>query len=164
MREAVVAARLATRSPLLARPGGVEGEGADAGVAAHYGDPLREQRLLAEGLAVVDLSHRGVVTVSGADRLTWLHSITTQQLTGLGARESREALVLSPKGHIEHGESAEQAALREAHEEAALEPAGPPPTTTTSHSIDSISSSWRQTSGLHRRPTRSSNKRLRVTL
>ena len=92
----------AVRSALLGRGGAVEGEGADAGVAAHYGDPLREQRLLTEGLAVVDLSHRGVVTVTGPDRLSWLHSITTQHLSGLGPRESREALVLSPKGHIEH--------------------------------------------------------------
>ena len=91
-----------SRSALLAHPGAVEGEGADAGVAAHYGDPMREQRLLEEGLAVVDLSHRGVVAVSGPDRLTWLHSITSQHLTGLRPHESRESLVLSPKGHIEH--------------------------------------------------------------
>ncbi|WP_270886846.1 CAF17-like 4Fe-4S cluster assembly/insertion protein YgfZ [Pedococcus sp. 5OH_020] len=92
----------APRSPLLARHGAVEGEGPDAGVAAHYGDPLREQRLVCEGLAVVDLSHRGVVTVSGPDRLSWLHSVTSQLLTGLAPRQSREALILSPKGHIEH--------------------------------------------------------------
>jgi hypothetical protein len=97
MRDTAVAG-----SPLLARPGAVEDEGPDAGVAAHYGDPLREQRLLEEGLAVVDLSHRGVVTVSGPDRLSWLHSMTTQQLTGLAPRVSRESLVLSPKGHVEH--------------------------------------------------------------
>jgi folate-binding protein YgfZ len=90
------------RSVLLGRHGAVEGDGPDAGVAAHYGDPLREQRLLSEGLAVVDLSHRGVVTVTGPDRLSWLHSITTQQLTGLEPRQSRESLVLTPKGHIEH--------------------------------------------------------------
>src|SRR6478735_4838986 len=89
-------------SPLLARHGAVEGQGADAGVASHYGDPVREQRLLAEGLAAVDLSHRDVVTVSGPDRLSWLHSMTTQHLLGLGPRESRESLVLSPKGHVEH--------------------------------------------------------------
>lgn len=89
-------------SPLLSRPGGVEGSGPDAGVAAHYGDPMREQRLLTEGLACVDLSHRGVVTVSGPDRLTWLHSMTTQSLVGLPARTSRQSLVLSPKGHVEH--------------------------------------------------------------
>jgi folate-binding Fe-S cluster repair protein YgfZ len=91
-----------TASVLLSRRGAVAAEGADAGVAAHYGDPMREQRLLAEGLAVVDLSHRGVVTVTGPDRLTWLHSMTTQHLTGLAPRTSRESLVLSPKGHIEH--------------------------------------------------------------
>lgn len=92
----------ATRSVLLGEPGAVEGDGQDAGVAAHYGDPLREQRLLTEGLAVVDLSHRGVVTITGPDRLSWLHSITSQQLIGLGPRQSREALVLTPKGHVEH--------------------------------------------------------------
>ena len=89
-------------SPLLSRPGAVAGEGVDAPVAAHYGDPLREQRLLVEGLAAVDLSHRGVLTIAGPDRLTWLHSITTQMLTGLAPRTSAETLVLSPKGHIEH--------------------------------------------------------------
>jgi len=89
-------------SPFLSRPGAVAGEGMDAAVAAHYGNPLREQRLLVEGLAAVDLSHRGVVTIAGPDRLSWLHSITTQMLTGLAPRRSAETLVLSPKGHIEH--------------------------------------------------------------
>ena len=35
-------------SALLSAPGAVAGAGVDAGVAAHYGDPMREQRLLAE--------------------------------------------------------------------------------------------------------------------
>lgn len=91
-----------TTSPLLQVQGAVPGDGLDAGVAAHYGDPMREQRLLAEGLGVVDLSNRGVVTVSGADRLSWLHSLTSQQLTGLAPRTSAETLVLTPKGHVEH--------------------------------------------------------------
>ena len=89
-------------SPFLSRPGAVAGEGVDAAVAAHYGDPLREQRLLVEGLAAVDLSHREVVTIAGPDRISWLHSLTTQMLTGLAPRTSVETLVLSPKGHIEH--------------------------------------------------------------
>ncbi len=89
-------------SALLTRSGAVPGDGVDAGVAAHYGDPMREQRLLAEGLACVDLSHRGVVKVVGPDRLSWLHSMTTQQLTDLAPRVSAESLVLSPHGHIEH--------------------------------------------------------------
>jgi len=80
----------------------VAGQGVAAAVAAHYGDPLREQHLLVEGLAAVDLSHRGVLTITGPDRLSWRHSITTQMLTGLAPRTSAETLVLSPKGHIEH--------------------------------------------------------------
>lgn len=89
-------------SVLLQRPGAVEGTGVDAGVASHYGAPHREQVLLSEGRAVVDLSHRGVVTLTGPDRLTWLHSLTTQHLAALPAGVSAETLVLSPKGHIEH--------------------------------------------------------------
>ncbi|MGL5859539.1 MAG: YgfZ/GcvT domain-containing protein [Angustibacter sp.] len=89
-------------SPLLSRPGAVAGQGPDEAVAWHYGDPVREQRLLDEGLAVVDLSHRSVLTVTGPDRLSWLHSITSQHLTDLPVNRSTEALVLSPKGHVEH--------------------------------------------------------------
>lgn len=37
--------------------------GPDAGVAAHYGDPMREQRTLVESVGLVDRSHRGVVAV-----------------------------------------------------------------------------------------------------
>ena len=97
-----MSARPLAPSALLQRPGAVPAEGPDAGVAAHYGDPMREQRLLTEGLAAVDLSHRAVVTVTGPDRLRWLHSMTTQHLADLGAGTSVETLVLSPKGHIEH--------------------------------------------------------------
>jgi folate-binding protein YgfZ len=89
-------------SPLLRRPGAVDGAGVDAGVAAHYGDPFREQRQLIETGGVVDRSHRGVIRVSGDDRLSWLHSITSQHLDTLPPDEVREALVLSPHGHVEH--------------------------------------------------------------
>jgi folate-binding protein YgfZ len=91
-----------TPSPLLTLPGAVAAQGPDAAVAWHYGDPSREQRLLVAGEAVVDLSHRGVVRVSGPDRLTWLHSLTSQQLTGLAVGVSVESLVLTPHGHVEH--------------------------------------------------------------
>ena len=103
-------------SPLLDLPGAVDVAAAAAadgpgtatdeprpgGVAAHYGDPMAEQRLLREGRAIVDLSDRGVLTVTGPDRLSWLHSLTSQHLTGLAPGVSAETLVLSPKGHIEH--------------------------------------------------------------
>ncbi|MEV7775250.1 folate-binding protein [Kitasatospora sp. NPDC086791] len=90
------------KSPLLALPGAVPAEGADEGVAAHYGDIFREQRALAQGTGFVDLSHRGVVTVTGADRLTWLHLLLTQHVSELAPQQAVEALVLSPNGHVEH--------------------------------------------------------------
>lgn len=89
-------------SPLLARRGAVAASGADAGVAWHHGDPTAEQRALVAGGAVVDQSHLGVVTVTGPDRLSWLHNITSQHLSELPPRRSTETLVLSPHGHVEH--------------------------------------------------------------
>jgi tRNA-modifying protein YgfZ len=50
----------------------------------------------------VDLSHRGVVRITGPDRLTWLHSLTTQFLENLTPNVPTAALILSPQGHVEH--------------------------------------------------------------
>ena len=90
------------RNPLLALPGAVAATGPDAGVAAHYGEPLKEQRVLAAGEAVVDCSNRGVLRVTGPDRLSWLDSLTSQRLTGLRPGDSAETLLLDPAGRIEH--------------------------------------------------------------
>ncbi|HXZ65828.1 MAG TPA: glycine cleavage T C-terminal barrel domain-containing protein [Streptosporangiaceae bacterium] len=89
-------------SPLLGMPGAVPADGPDAGVAAHYGDPYAEQRALVRSCGVVDRSHRGVLRITGPDRLSWLHSLTTQQLEDLAVGAATEALVLSPQGHVEH--------------------------------------------------------------
>ncbi|MFL6024694.1 MAG: YgfZ/GcvT domain-containing protein, partial [Marmoricola sp.] len=89
-------------SPLLGLPGAVTGDGIDAPVAAHYGSFNGEQRALEAGDGFVDLSHRGVVRVSGPDRLEWLHSLTTQHLLQLEPGRPTIALILSPNGHVEH--------------------------------------------------------------
>ena len=89
-------------SPLLGLPGAVGGDGIDAGVAAHYGSFNGEQRALEAADGFVDLSHRDVVRISGPDRLTWLHSLTTQYFEGLAPGVWTEALILSPQGHVEH--------------------------------------------------------------
>jgi tRNA-modifying protein YgfZ len=89
-------------SPLLDLPGAVAGDGVDAGVAAHYGSLYGEQAVLERGEGFVDLSHHDVIRVGGPDRLTWLHSLTTQHLTGLAPREWTGVLILSPQGHVEH--------------------------------------------------------------
>ncbi|MEH0969618.1 folate-binding protein [Micromonospora sp. CPCC 205546] len=71
------------------------------GVAAHYGDPMREQRTLDTAVGLVDRSHRGVVAVPGEERIGWLHTLTSQHLAQLGAGQGTELLVLSPHGHVE---------------------------------------------------------------
>jgi tRNA-modifying protein YgfZ len=90
------------QSPLLSAPGAVPATGPDTGVAAHYGDPYAEQRALDGAAGVVDRSHRGVIKITGPDRLTWLHSLTSQHLEQLEPGAVAEALILSPHGHIEH--------------------------------------------------------------
>lgn len=89
-------------SPLLHLPGAVGGDGIDAPVAAHYGSFNGEQRVLETGEGFVDLSHRDVIRVSGPDRLTWLHSLTTQFFEGLAPGVWTQSLILSPNGHVEH--------------------------------------------------------------
>ncbi|RCK69099.1 folate-binding protein [Desertihabitans brevis] len=76
-------------------------DGPDAGVAWHHGDPMREQRAM-DSTAMVDLSHRGVISVTGPDRLSWLHSLTSQHLEQLAPGVGTTGLVLSPNGHLEH--------------------------------------------------------------
>ena len=89
-------------SPLLHLPGAVGGDGIDAPVAAHYGSFIGEQRTLEQAEGFVDLSHRGVLRVTGPDRLPWLHSLTSQHLEALQPAIPTAALVLSPQGHVEH--------------------------------------------------------------
>ena len=74
---------------------------ADAGVPAHYGDPMREQRTLATAVGLVDRSHRDVIAVPGEERASWLHTLTTQHLSDLTTNQGSELLVLSPHGHVE---------------------------------------------------------------
>src|ERR1700729_2334784 len=57
---------------------------------------------MTEGLVLVDRSNRGVVKVTGPDRLSWLHSLTSQDVQRLALGSTKEALILSPQGHLEH--------------------------------------------------------------
>ncbi|MGH3984348.1 MAG: YgfZ/GcvT domain-containing protein [Pseudonocardiaceae bacterium] len=91
-------------SPLLGLPGAVPPPpgSPDAGVAWHHGDPLGEQRTAERAAVVVDRSHREVLAVPGEDRLSWLHTITSQHLLALGEGEHTEVLVLDLQGRVEH--------------------------------------------------------------
>ncbi|WP_405091384.1 folate-binding protein [Micromonospora sp. NBC_01392] len=83
------------------QPGPAHRAAGVAPVAAHYGDPMREQRVLATGVGLVDRSHRGVVAVPGEERIGWLHTLTSQHLAALAPGQGTELLVLSPNGHVE---------------------------------------------------------------
>ena len=86
-------------SPLTALPGAIVGA---TGVASAYGNSLTEQRSLLAGSALVDLSDRGVIEVSGPDRLGWLDSLLSQRLDNLKPGQSAETLLLDPHGHVQH--------------------------------------------------------------
>ena len=99
-------------SEFMRRPGAVDagdasdagsaGDATNVGVAAHYGNPLSEQRDLAAGSAVVDLSHRAVLTIAGPDRLRWIDSLTSQSVAQLAPGDSTETLLLDITGRIEY--------------------------------------------------------------
>lgn len=89
-------------SPLLSTPGAVSADSPDTGIAAHYGDPSHEGRALERSSAWVDRSNRGVVRVSGPDRLNWLNDLTSQLTQGLSPGTAAEALVMDTRGHLRH--------------------------------------------------------------
>jgi folate-binding protein YgfZ len=75
--------------------------GPDAGAIWHYGDPLGEQRTAQIGAVLVDRSHRAVLTVTGADRQTWLHNISTQHVSALPEGACTQNLSLDGQGRVE---------------------------------------------------------------
>ena len=47
-------------------------------------------------------SHRGIIAVSGPDRLEWLHLLLTQHVSALPDGAATEALVLDGQGRVLH--------------------------------------------------------------
>lgn len=73
----------------------------DAGAVWHYGDPFGEQHAADRAAVVVDRSHRAVIALTGADRRSWLHSISTQHVADLTDGASTENLSLDGQGRVE---------------------------------------------------------------
>ena len=76
-------------------------DGPDKGAVWHFGEPVKEQRALEAGTAWADLSHYNIVAVSGADRLQWLHDLTTQLVSDLAPGLWKSNMILDARGHIE---------------------------------------------------------------
>jgi folate-binding protein YgfZ len=74
----------------------------DSEVAWHFGDPFAEQRKLISGDGSVDQSHRGVISITGADAKIFLNSLTTQELLNIQSGESAITLDLNPQGFVQN--------------------------------------------------------------
>ena len=86
----------------------------------HFGNPLREQALLAQGQAWAWLS-RDVVEVSGADRLSYLTTVSSQVLTDLeNDGRCRQVLFLDANGHILYAALAVAALVPDSGEQSVL--------------------------------------------
>jgi len=75
--------------------------GPDAGAIWHYGDPLGEQRAAQTDAVLIDRSHRAVLTLTGGDRQTWLHTISTQHVSELPEGATTQNLSLDGQGRVE---------------------------------------------------------------
>lgn len=75
--------------------------GPDAGAIWHYGDPLSEQHAATTGAVLIDRSHRAVLTITGPDRLSWLHTLCTQHVSELADGATTENLCLDGQGRVQ---------------------------------------------------------------
>jgi len=64
-------------------------------------NPLVAQRQILAGTALVRQENLSVISVSGQDRLTWLHSLLSQNIKNLLPGQSTQACLLDPQGHVE---------------------------------------------------------------
>jgi aminomethyltransferase len=73
-------------------------EAAKARDAMDYGDPLEEYAAARTGVALFDLSNRDLIRLRGEDRVSFLHGMVTQDVTGLAVGHSAYAAFLTAKG------------------------------------------------------------------
>jgi tRNA-modifying protein YgfZ len=73
----------------------------DAGAIWHYGDPFGEQRAAADAVVVIDRSHRTVLALTGTDRRTWLHTVSTQHVSELPEGAVTQNSSLDAQGRVE---------------------------------------------------------------
>lgn len=84
-----------------AAPVPAPGDSPDAGAVWHYGDPFGEQRAAEHEAVVVDRSNRAVITLTGPERQSWLHSLCTQHVAELPDGACTANLSLDGQGRVE---------------------------------------------------------------
>ncbi|UCC28824.1 MAG: folate-binding protein YgfZ [Phycisphaerales bacterium] len=65
-----------------------------------YDDLDAEYRALADGPALVDRSYRGLLEITGADRASWLHNLTTNEVKNLSPGQGNYAFACNAQGRI----------------------------------------------------------------
>jgi folate-binding protein YgfZ len=75
--------------------------GPDVGAVWHFGEPVKEQRALEEGKAFANLGHLPALAITGVDRLSWIHSLSTQDVEKLAPGEWKSGFILDPQGRLE---------------------------------------------------------------
>ena len=73
-------------------------DGAGGRMPADFGDPAGEHRACREGAALIDLSHRGKLLISGADAPKFLHSMLSNRVEDLLPGEGVYAAFLTRQG------------------------------------------------------------------
>jgi tRNA-modifying protein YgfZ len=72
----------------------------DGGIVLRYGDVAPEYAALATGPAIVHRADRAIVEVSGVDRATWLHNLTTNVVKTLGPGDGNYSFATNVQGRI----------------------------------------------------------------
>lgn len=75
--------------------------GPDAGAVWHFGDPFGEQRAAGNAAVVIDRSHRAVLRLTGPQRRSWLHTISSQHVSDLSDGAVVQNLSLDGQGRVE---------------------------------------------------------------
>lgn len=70
-------------------------------VVATYGELMLEYAALRRNAVLVDMPHRAVIELKGADRIGFLNRMVTQELKGFEPGHSRRAFWLNRKGRID---------------------------------------------------------------
>jgi len=82
-------------------PYGPQGDGEpQAQIVDTFGQYEAEYAVIRKGVGLMDLPQRGLVEVTGNDRLDFLHRVLTHDTQSLGPGQGRRAFLLTKKGRI----------------------------------------------------------------
>jgi folate-binding protein YgfZ len=65
-----------------------------------FSDLEREYRAARESVAIVDMNWQAIITLTGRDRVKYLHNISSNDIKSLAEGRGTLALLLNPQGHI----------------------------------------------------------------